>query len=88
MLLFNREVHMFKLLSVCAAAGLGLTAIAALAASGQSTGGQAPAGPALKAGDRAPGFELQGSDGKVHRLSDYKGKTVVVAWFPKAFTGG
>jgi peroxiredoxin Q/BCP len=44
--------------------------------------------PALKVGDRAPAFALQGSDGKVHRLSDYKGKTVVVAWFPKAFTGG
>ena len=29
-----------------------------------------------------------GSDGKTHRLSDYRGKTVVLAWFPKAFTGG
>jgi len=29
-----------------------------------------------------------GSDGKVHKLADYKGKTVVLAWFPKAFTGG
>ena len=44
--------------------------------------------PTLKAGDTAPAFALQGSDGKVHRLSDYKGKTVVLAWFPKAFTGG
>jgi len=42
----------------------------------------------LKIGDQAPAFELQGSDGKVHRLADYKGKTVVLAWFPKAFTGG
>ena len=47
-----------------------------------------PLTPTLKAGDVAPAFALQGSDGKVHRLSDYKGKTVVVAWFPKAFTGG
>ena len=44
--------------------------------------------PKLKAGDTAPAFALQGSDGKTHRLSDYKGKTVVLAWFPKAFTGG
>jgi hypothetical protein len=44
--------------------------------------------PKLKAGDPAPAFALQGSDGKLHRLSDYKGKTVVLAWFPKAFTGG
>ena len=42
----------------------------------------------LKIGDQAPAFALQGSDGKVHRLADYKGKTVVLAWFPKAFTGG
>ena len=47
-----------------------------------------PLEPTLKAGDRAPEFALQGSDGKVHRLSAYKGKTVVLAWFPKAFTGG
>ena len=42
----------------------------------------------LKVGDQAPAFALPGSDGKVHRLADYKGKTVVLAWFPKAFTGG
>src|SRR6185436_12598708 len=43
----------------------------------------------LKVGDPAPPFELQGSDGKTYKLSDFKGKqTVVVAWFPKAFTGG
>ena len=42
----------------------------------------------LKPGDKAPDFALQGSDGKVHKLSDYLGKTVVLAWFPKAFTGG
>jgi thioredoxin-dependent peroxiredoxin len=52
---------------------------------------QAPAqAPAeLKAGDEAPAFSLQGSDGKVHTLAEHKGKTaVVIAWFPKAFTGG
>ena len=42
----------------------------------------------LAVGDPAPAFALTGSDGKVHRLSDYRGKTVVIAWFPKAFTGG
>ena len=47
-----------------------------------------PLVPVLKPGDVAPAFSLQGSDGKTHRLSDYKGKTVVIAWFPKAFTGG
>lgn len=42
----------------------------------------------LGPGDMAPPFELPGSDGKTHRLADYVGKTVVLAWFPKAFTGG
>ena len=42
----------------------------------------------LKVGDVAPAFSLPGSDGKTHKLSDYKGKAVVLAWFPKAFTGG
>jgi hypothetical protein len=42
----------------------------------------------LNVGDRAPEFKLPGSDGKEHSLSAYKGKTVVLAWFPKAFTGG
>ena len=42
----------------------------------------------LKVGDKAPDFKLQGSDGKTHSLADLKGKTVVLAWFPKAFTGG
>ena len=48
---------------------------------------QAPA-VELKVGDKAPDFTLPGTDGKTHKLSDYKGKTVVVAWYPKAFTGG
>jgi len=71
---------MLKLLSVCAV--LGLVAMAVLSARGP----QDP--PELKVGDTAPAFALQGSDGKVHKLSEYKGKTVVLAWFPKAFTGG
>ena len=41
------------------------------------------------AGDKAPDFTLQASDGKTYKLSDFKGKkAVVVAWFPKAFTQG
>lgn len=43
----------------------------------------------LKVGDPAPEFSMQGSDGKMHKLADYRGKqAVVIAWFPKAFTGG
>ena len=42
----------------------------------------------LAPGTPAPPFELPGSDGNTHRLADYAGRTVVLAWFPKAFTGG
>jgi len=42
----------------------------------------------LKVGDPAPDFTLKASDGQTYTLSKLKGKTVVLAWFPKAFTGG
>jgi len=46
-------------------------------------------GAELQPGDPAPDFALGASDGRTYRLSDYKGKqAVVLAWFPKAFTGG
>jgi peroxiredoxin Q/BCP len=40
-------------------------------------------------GKTAPDFELPATDGKTYKLSDFKGKSaVVLAWYPKAFTGG
>jgi peroxiredoxin len=42
----------------------------------------------LKTGDAAPDFSLAASDGRTYRLRDLAGHLVVVAWFPKAFTGG
>jgi thioredoxin-dependent peroxiredoxin len=42
----------------------------------------------LKVGDVAPDFTLEASDGHTYTLSKLKGKAVVLAWFPKAFTGG
>jgi peroxiredoxin Q/BCP len=42
----------------------------------------------LTVGDIAPDFTLKASDGETYMLSQLKGKTVVLAWFPKAFTGG
>ena len=43
----------------------------------------------LKVGNAAPDFALQGSDGKTYKLSEFRGKqAVVIAWYPKAFTGG
>lgn len=40
----------------------------------------------LEVGDRAPEFEAAGTDGRIHRLADYRGSTVVLAWFIRAFT--
>jgi peroxiredoxin Q/BCP len=42
----------------------------------------------LKVGDVAPDFTLKASDGNTYSLSKLRGKTVVLAWFPKAFTAG
>ena len=33
-------------------------------------------------------FSLPGSDGRTYRLKELAGRPVVLAWFPKAFTGG
>lgn len=49
---------------------------------------QAPAPVVLKVGDMAPAFSLPGTDGKTHTLAENKGRFVVIAWYPKAFTGG
>ena len=61
-----------------------LTAALAVAAFG--AGGALAA--ELEVGDVAPPFELAGSDGNTHTLAQYQGKTVVLAWFVMAFTGG
>ena len=42
----------------------------------------------LKVGDAAPDFSMVGSDGKTYTRADLKGDAFVMAWFPKAFTGG
>ena len=42
----------------------------------------------LEAGDRAPAFTLPDQDGATHRLSDYRGRTVVLYFYPRDFTPG
>jgi peroxiredoxin Q/BCP len=64
---------------------VGLAAVLGMA--GTSAVAQAPV--ELKVGDMAPAFSAPGSDGKTHTLAESIGKrAVVLAWFPKAFTGG
>jgi len=43
---------------------------------------------ALETGDRAPAFELEGDDGKSHSLSEFKGKTLILYFYPKDNTPG
>jgi len=42
----------------------------------------------LKIGDIAPNFLLTDQEGKLHRLSDYRGQRVILYYFPKADTPG
>ena len=67
-----------------------LTIVGALAvlSTAVSTQQPVPGQPELKVGDAAPDFTLQASDGQTYSLAKLKGKFVVLAWFPKAFTAG
>ena len=42
----------------------------------------------LTIGEKAPNFNLKDQDGKIHQLNDYKGKKLIIYFFPKAFTPG
>ena len=42
----------------------------------------------LNVGDAAPDFEVQDHAGRTVRLSDYRGKTVVLWFYPMADTPG
>jgi len=35
----------------------------------------------IRVGDEAPAFSLPGTDGRTHRLSDYRGRAVALFWF-------
>jgi peroxiredoxin Q/BCP len=73
-----------KLLSRVLATGAALAILYAPVSTQQPVAGQ----PDLKVGDTAPDFTLPASDGQTYSLAKLKGKFVVLAWFPKAFTGG
>jgi len=57
----------------------------------EKTAGTAKAqtsGHALKVGDQAPDFHLKTGGGKEVSLNDFKGKRVLLFFFPKANTSG
>jgi peroxiredoxin len=74
---------------VAGAAILGLAAPSAMAQSGKPEKNEhkekgehkQEKKAAAKVGDVAPAFELKDTDGKTVKLSDYKGKVVVLDWF-------
>lgn len=47
-----------------------------------------PQTPRLEAGDTAPAFTLPDADGKTVKLSDYRGRKVIVYFYPAASTPG
>jgi cytochrome oxidase Cu insertion factor (SCO1/SenC/PrrC family) len=49
---------------------------------------QAPPPTHLKVGDKAPDFTMRDQNNKPVKLSDFQGKTVVLAFYVLAFTGG
>lgn len=63
----------------------GLVVLIALLGTLISTTGRANP---LQVGDRAPDFELPGTDGNTHTLIAADNSWLVVAWFPKAYTSG
>jgi thioredoxin-dependent peroxiredoxin len=42
----------------------------------------------LKVGDKAPDFKLKSDEGQDVALSDFRGKRVLLFFFPKANTSG
>jgi hypothetical protein len=73
-------MRLHRILVLSAALSLGLWAQAPAGAPPSST---------LKVGDKAPDFTLPSTDGGTVHLADLVGKsTIVLAFFPAAFTGG
>ena len=53
-----------------------------------SSGRSASGAPRIAVGAPAPGFELEDQDTKTRRLSDYRGRWVVLYFYPKDNTPG
>ena len=93
--LVNGKTNNFPKETTMMRKAFGLIAVLALLAA-SAFAQEAPKPPApppikthLKVGDKAPDFKLTGVDGKVVELKKLKGKSnVVLAFYPKAFTGG
>ena len=82
-----------SLISRAARLAVAVTLGAASAVSTTATTAQAQTAPALKVGDMAPDFTVAwvtsgGLEKKPFKLSEHRGETVILAFFPKARTSG
>ena len=68
---------------ILAARQIGIALIATIALSAGAAAQESPG-----VGDAAPAFRLQDQHGKWHSLSDYRGKWVVIYFYPKDNTPG
>jgi peroxiredoxin Q/BCP len=42
----------------------------------------------LKEGDKAPDFNIPDQNGRIHKIEDYKGKKIILYFYPKDLTPG
>ena len=77
-----------KKMRVTQGLGGGRGLLAVLAATLGLAGPVPALGAELAIGQPAPAFALADETGKLQRLADYRGRTVVLMFYPKDFTPG
>jgi peroxiredoxin Q/BCP len=83
--MFSRSIRFTRVHALISFAILALVAIAVSAAAPTPAEGNSPK---PVAGEMAPAIKLGDQAGKTHQLSDYKGKWVVLYFYPKDQTPG
>jgi thioredoxin-dependent peroxiredoxin len=81
----SRSLRLSPVHALLAYVALALVALAVSAAAPTPAEGNSPK---PKAGEMAPAISLKDQAGKTHQLADYKGKWVVVYFYPKDQTPG
>jgi cytochrome oxidase Cu insertion factor (SCO1/SenC/PrrC family) len=84
----RRLAHLTVMAALLLAAFPGLNSQQLLAQDKKPASDEQPPPLKLKVGDSAPDFTLRDQNGKEVSLKDFRGKTVVVAFYVFAFTGG